>query len=97
MANVRPLHDHVVVQAVAEEMVTKSGIVLPETSKEKPEQGKVIAVGPGKILESGTRAPMSVSVGDTVLFKKYSPDEITASGEKYLVIRDSDILAVVGA
>ena len=92
---VRPLHDHVVVKALAEEMVTKSGIVLPETSKEKPEQGEVIAVGPGEILASGQRGPMSVKVGDKVLFKKYSPDEIKVGGQEYLVIRDKDILAVM--
>lgn len=92
---VKPLHDHVVVKPSAEETVTKSGIVLPGTSKEKPEQGVVQAVGPGKILPSGTRAPMSVAVGDTVLFKKYSPDEIKVGNEELLVIKDDDILAIV--
>ncbi|MBI4143003.1 co-chaperone GroES [Candidatus Uhrbacteria bacterium] len=90
-----PLHDHVIVQASKEEMVTKSGIVLPDTVKEKPEQGKVVAVGPGKVLESGQRAPMSVKVGDMVLFKKYSPDEVKVGDDAYLCIRDSDILAVI--
>lgn len=93
---VQPLHDHVVVQAMKEDVVTKSGIVIPDTVKEKPEQGKVLSVGPGKVLENGQRAPMSVKVGDTVLFKKYSPDEIKVDGQEYLVIRDSDILAVLG-
>lgn len=95
MPNIRPLHDHVIVKASKEEMVTKSGIVLPDTVKEKPEQGKVIAIGPGKVLENGQRAPMSVKVGDTVLFKKYSPDEVKTGDEEYLCIRDSDILAVI--
>ena len=93
--NVRPLHDHVVVQPSKDEQVTKSGIVLPDTAKEKPEQGKVIAVGPGKILQNGNRAPMSVKVGDTVLFKKYSPDEIKVGDVEYLSIRDEDILAII--
>ena len=75
--------------------MTKSGIVLPDTAKEKPEQGKVVAVGPGKVLESGNRAPMSVKVGDMVFFKKYSPDEIKVDSAEYLSIRDTDILAVM--
>lgn len=92
---VRPLHDHVVVKAQKEETMTKSGIVIPDTAKEKPEQGKVIAVGPGEMLSSGQRSPVSVKVGDTVLFKKYSPDEIKVNAEEFLVIRDKDILAVI--
>jgi chaperonin GroES len=95
--NVQPLHDHLVVKPTEEETVTKSGIVLPDSAKEKPEQGTVTAVGPGRILESGNRAPMSVKVGDTVLFKKYSPDEIKVGDEEFLVIRDSDVLAVIGS
>ncbi|MBI2482892.1 co-chaperone GroES [Candidatus Uhrbacteria bacterium] len=91
----RPIHDHIVVQSAKEETVTKMGIVLPDTVKEKPEQGKVVAVGPGKVLENGARAPMSVKVGDVVLFKKYSPDEVKVDGVEYLIIGDSDILAVV--
>ena len=92
---VKPLHDHVVVKAQKEETMTKSGIVIPDTVKEKPEQGKVIAVGPGEVLSSGQRAPVSVKVGDTVLFKKYSPDEIKVGDDEYLVIREKDILAVI--
>lgn len=92
---VRPLHDHIVVKVGKEETRTKSGIVIPDTAKEKPEQGKVIAVGPGEVLSSGNRSPMSVKVGDTVLFKKYSPDEIKVGDEEYLVIREKDILAVI--
>jgi len=92
---VRPLHDHVVVKAQKEETRTKSGIVIPDTVKEKPEQGKVIAVGPGEVLSSGQRSPMSVKVGDMVLFKKYSPDEIKVGDDEVLVIREKDILAVI--
>jgi len=90
-----PLNDHLVIKAVTEQK-TAGGIILPETAdKEKPEQGEVIAVGPGKPLESGSRAPMSVKVGDIVVFKKYSPDEVKIGKEEYLVISESDVLAVV--
>ncbi len=90
-----PLNDHVIVKAVAETK-TSAGIILPETAdKEKPERGEVVAVGPGKPLDNGTRAPMSVKVGDIVVFKKYSPDEVKVDKEEYLVIREEDILAVV--
>ena len=94
--NLKPLHDNVVVKAVAMDETTKSGIVIPETiDKEKPEKGEIIAIGPGKILENGQRASMSVKVGDKVMFKKYSPDEIKIEGEEYLVIGESDIIAVL--
>lgn len=94
--NLKPLHDHVIVKAIAKNEVTKSGIVIPETiDKEKPEKGEVVAVGPGKLMESGQRAQMSVKIGDKVMFKKYSPDEIKVDGEEYLVISDSDIIAVL--
>lgn len=90
-----PLNDHLVIKAVNEEK-TVGGIILPETAdKEKPEQGEVIAVGPGKLLENGSRASMSVKVGDTVVFKKYSPDEVKLGKEEYLVISESDVLAIV--
>jgi len=94
--NLKPLHDHVIVKPITEDEVTKAGIVLPDTvDKEKPEKGEVVAVGPGKIMDSGQRAAMSVGVGDKVMFKKYSPDEIKVDGEEYLVISDSDIIAVL--
>lgn len=90
-----PLNDHVVVKAVTEQK-TVGGIILPETAdKEKPEKGEVIAVGAGKLLENGSRAAMSVKVGDVVVFKKYSPDEVKVGKEEYLVIREEDILAIV--
>lgn len=92
----RPLHDHVIVKAITEDEVTKSGIVLPDTvDKEKPEKGEVIAVGPGKLMENGQRAEMSVKVGDKVMFKKYSPDEVKVDGEEYLVISEGDIIATL--
>ena len=95
--NVKPLHDHVIVKPIADEEVTKAGIVLPDTvDKEKPEKGEVLAIGPGKLLENGSRAEISVKIGDTVMFKKYSPDEIKVDGEELLVISEGDIIAVIG-
>ncbi|MDD4271642.1 MAG: co-chaperone GroES [Patescibacteria group bacterium] len=92
----KPLHDHIVVKPITEAEITKSGIVLPDTiDKEKPEKGEVVAVGDGKLLDNGQRAPMSVKVGDKVMFKKYSPDEIKVDGVEYLIISESDILAVL--
>jgi chaperonin GroES len=90
-----PLNDHLVIKPATEEK-TVGGILLPETAdKERPEKGEVIAVGPGKLLENGSRAPMSVKIGDTVVFKKYSPDEVKVGKEEYLVISESDVLAIV--
>lgn len=92
----KPLHDHVIVKPITENEITKSGIVLPDTvDKEKPEKGEVVAVGEGKLLDSGQRAPMAVKVGDKIMFKKYSPDEIKVEGEEYLVISEGDILVVI--
>ncbi len=92
----KPLNDHVILKPVAKDEVTASGIIIPETvDKERPERGEVIAIGPGKLLESGQRAPMSVKVGDKVVFKKYSPDEIKIGQEEYLVISESDIIAII--
>ena len=85
----RPLGDHVIVKPLKEDEITKSGIVLPDTvDKEKPEKGEVIAIGPGKILDNGQRAAMSVKVGDKVVFKKYSPDEIKVDDEEVLVLSE---------
>lgn len=90
-----PLNDHLVLKAATEEK-SAGGIILPSTAgKEKPERGEVIAVGPGKLLENGMRATMSVKVGDIVVFKKYSPDEVKVGKEEYLVIREDDVLAIV--
>jgi len=92
----RPLNDRVIVKAVAKEEKTKSGIVLPDTmDKERPEQGEVIAIGPGRLLETGSRSAMSVKIGDKIVFKKYSPDEVKIDGVEYLVIAESDIMAIV--
>lgn len=93
--NVRPLGDRVIVRPSKEEEATKAGIILPDTAKEKPERGEVIAVGPGKMFESGSRAVPSVKVGDKVLFKKYSPDEFKVDGVEVYVLREEDLLAVI--
>ena len=91
-----PLSNRVFIEAVAEDKMTKSGIVLPDSAeKERPMQGKIVAVGPGKVSEKGERVPMSVKVGQTVLFKKYGPDEVEIEGKKYLVGDEDDILAIL--
>lgn len=92
----KPLSNHVFLEPLEEEKTTKSGIVLPDTAeRERPVRGKVLAVGPGKRSEKGELTPMSVKVGDIVLFKKYGPDEIEIEGKKYLVGDEDDILAIV--
>lgn len=94
--NLRPLNDHLIVKPVLEDAITKSGIVLPDTvDKEKPEQGEVVAVGPGRALDNGSRLEMSVKVGNKILFKKYSPDEIKVKGEDFLVLSESDVIAII--
>lgn len=91
-AKILPLEDHILVQPIEEETKSIAGIILPE-SKEKPSKWKVIAVGGGKILDNGSRAPIDVAVGDIVYFTKYAPDELEVEGEKYLVIKQSSLLA----
>jgi chaperonin GroES len=94
--NFKPLSNHLFIEPLTEEAVTKSGIVLPDTAeKEKPMQGKIVAVGPGKLNDKGERTPMSIKVGDRVLFKKYGPDEIEVEKKKYLVGDEDDILAIL--
>lgn len=93
---IQPLYDKVVIKPSSEEEVTAFGLVLPDTvSKEKPMQGEVISVGPGKALDNGQTRPMSVKAGETVLFTKYAPDEVEVDGEEYLVIDEDKILAIV--
>jgi len=92
----KPLGDRVILEPVSEEKKSKGGIILPETvDKERPEKGKVIAVGPGKIDESGKRIPMNVKKGDIVLFTKYGPNEVKIDGKEYLIAREEDILAIL--
>ena len=92
---IKPLGERIVVKVKEKDMTTASGIVLPDTAKEKPQEGEVVAVGGGKILESGKVAPMEVKVGDRVLFAKYSGNEVKVDDVDYLIIRQSDILAVL--
>ncbi len=94
-SKIQPVGDRVVVKAAGKEEITRSGIVIPDTAKEKPQEGEVIAVGNGKLLDSGERAAMEVKVGDRVLFAKYGGTEFKLDGEELLVLRESDILAIL--
>ncbi len=95
--NLKPLADRLVVEPLEQEDVTAGGIFLPETAKEKPQQGKIIAAGPGRVDEDGKRVALEVKVGDRVLYAKYSGTEIKLDGKKVLILKESDILAVVEA
>jgi chaperonin GroES len=92
---IRPLQDRVIVKRIAEEEKTKGGIIIPDTAKEKPQEGKVVAVGKGKANEDGKVMPLEVKVGDKILFGKYSGSEIKLNGEEHLIMREEDILGVV--
>jgi chaperonin GroES len=92
---VKPLADRVLVKPQEEAEVKKGGIIIPDTAKEKPQQGEVVAIGPGKVTESGQKVPMEVKKGDTILYGKYSGTEVTIDGQDYLIMRESDILAIV--
>jgi chaperonin GroES len=92
---IQPLGDRVVVKASTRETVTKSGIVLPDTAKEKPQEGEILAVGPGKVLDNGKRTTLEVKTGQKVLFAKYAGTEIKIDGEEYLILRESDIMGIV--
>ena len=93
--NLRPLGDRVVVKPLGREEVTKSGIVLPDTATEKPQQGEVLAVGPGRILDSGERVGVVIKAGDRILFAKYSGTEFKFDQDDYLILREADVLAIV--
>lgn len=93
--NIRPLHDRVIVRRVEEERTSAGGIVIPDAATEKPSQGEILAVGNGKLLESGEVRPLDVKVGDKVLFGKYSGTEVKVSGDEVLVMREEDIMGVV--
>ena len=92
---IRPLQDRVIVKRIAEEEKTKGGIIIPDTAKEKPQEGKVVAVGKGKANDDGKVIPLDVKVGDKILFGKYSGSEIKINGEEHLIMREEDILGVV--
>ncbi len=92
---IRPLGDRVVVKPLPSEEVTKGGIVLPDTAKEKPQEGEVVAVGPGRLLDSGERVPIDLKAGDKVLFSKYAGNEVKIDDVEYLILREMDILGVI--
>lgn len=94
MANIKPLSDRVLVKPVEAEETTSSGIIIPDTAKEKPQKGTVVAAGPGKV-ENGTKIEMSVKEGDVILYGKYSGTDVSLDGEDYLIMRESDILGVI--
>ena len=94
--NVRPLHDRLLIRRIEEKETVKGGIIIPDTAKEKPQEGQVLAVGNGKILENGTKLPLDVKVGDKILFGKYSGTDIKIDGEEYLILREDEVLAVLG-
>lgn len=93
--NIKPLGERIVLKVMESEERTKSGIVLPDTAKEKPQMGKVLAVGQGKVLDNGQRIPLDVKVGDQVLFAKYAGTEVKLDGEEYMVLKESDIFGIV--
>jgi len=93
---IQPLADRVIIQRIEEEQQTKGGIIVPDTAKEKPQQGKIVAVGPGKLSEQGKRIPLEVKKGNTVLFGKYAGTEVTIGDDDYLILREDDVLAIIG-
>ncbi|MDE2794462.1 MAG: co-chaperone GroES [Gemmatimonadota bacterium] len=92
---IKPLADRVVVKALEEGEQMRGGLYIPDTAKEKPQEGEIVAVGPGKVNDDGTRSPMEVKAGDRVLYGKYSGTEVTVDGDEYLILRESDVLAIV--
>ena len=95
--NIRPLYDRIVVKRIEEQETTRNGIVIPDSAKEKPQEGEVIAVGRGKRLEDGQVVPLSVKAGDRILFGKYSGSETTMEGTEYLIMREDDVLGILDA
>jgi len=96
MVKLRPLNDRVLVKRLEEKEVKKGSIIIPDTAKEKPQEGEVVAVGPGKLTEDGKRQPMEVKPGNRILFGKYSGSEVKLDDEEYLIMREEDILAILG-
>jgi chaperonin GroES len=92
---VRPLHDRILVKRIEEGEVRKGGIIIPDTAKEKPQEGKVVAVGNGKVTEEGKKIPLDVKAGDKILFGKYSGSEVKVDDEEYLILREEDVLAII--
>lgn len=94
--NIKPLQDRVIVKRLEEEEKTAGGLIIPDAAKEKPQQGKILAVGPGKVLENGTKLELTVKVGDLVLFGKYAGTEVKIEGDEVLIMREDDILGIIG-
>jgi len=94
--NIKPLEDRIVIKQVEAEQTTASGLVIPDTAKEKPQEGEVLAVGPGRIDDNGNRVPLDVNVGDKVIYSKYGGTEVKYGGEEFLILSARDILAVIG-
>ena len=92
---IKPLEDRVVIKPAPPDEKVQGGIIIPDTAKEKPQKGEVVAIGPGKVSDAGEKIPMTVKVGDTILYGKYSGTEVTIDTEEYLIVRESDILAVI--
>ncbi|MEI6153579.1 MAG: co-chaperone GroES [Deltaproteobacteria bacterium] len=92
---IKPLQDRILIKRIEEEEKTKGGIIIPDAAKEKPQEGKVVAVGDGKMLDSGVKAPLTVKVGDKILFGKYSGTEVKVDGEEHLIMREDDVLGIV--
>jgi len=93
--NIKPLGDRVIVKALPQEEKTRGGVILPDTAKEKPQQGEVVAVGPGRITDKGVKVDMEVRVGDRVLYGKYSGTEVKIEGQEYLIVKESEVLAIL--
>ncbi|AMT94656.1 chaperonin GroES [Brevibacterium iodinum ATCC 49514] len=94
--SIKPLEDRIVIRQVEAEQTTASGLVIPETAKEKPQEGEVVAVGPGRVADNGNRVPVDVAVGDKVIYSKYGGTEVKYAGEEFLVLSARDVLAVIG-
>jgi len=94
--NIKPIGDRIVVKPLEAEEITKGGIILPDSAKEKPQKGKVVAIGAGRILDNGTRVPVEVKEGDTIIYSKYGGTEVKFDGEEYLIVNERDILAILG-
>ena len=92
---IRPLHDRIIVKRMEEQEVKKGGIIIPDSAKEKPQEGKVIAVGNGKVTDDGKKIPLDVKAGDKILFGKYSGSEVKVEDEEYLILREEDVLAII--
>ena len=95
--NLHPLHDRILVQRIEEKEVRRGGLIIPDSAKEKPQEGKVLAVGKGTVAEDGKKIPLDVKAGDRVLFGKYSGSEVTLDGEEYLIMKEEDVLGILGS